>query len=122
MTDHEAAGTFGDLLTDAAHEALAFERGDLENVRVTRQKATARRAEIDPPPRYDAERIRRVRRRARMSQAVFTDALNVSVSTVRAWEQGAREPGGPSLRLLEFAERHPDAFERVVRRNDHEGS
>jgi len=33
--------------------------------------------------------------------------LNVSGSTVRAWEQGAREPEGPTLRLLEIAEKNP---------------
>jgi len=42
-----------------------------------------------------------------MSQAVFATTLNVSLATVRAWEQGTRTPEGPSRRLLEIAERHP---------------
>jgi hypothetical protein len=42
-----------------------------------------------------------------VSQPIFADVLNVSTPTVRSSEQGVREPEGPSLRLLEFAERQP---------------
>lgn len=50
----------------------------------------------------------------RMSQAVFAKTLNVSGSTVRAWEQSKRSPEGPSLRLLELAEREPALFLRTL--------
>jgi hypothetical protein len=40
--------------------------------------------------------------------------LNVSASTVRAWEQGAREPDGPTRRLLQVAELHPEALTDAV--------
>jgi len=30
--------------------------------------------------------------------------------TIRAWEQGKREPGGATRRLLEVAERHPEVI------------
>lgn len=49
-------------------------------------------------------------RQLRVSQPVFAGMLNASNSTVRAWEQGAREPDGPTLRLLEIAEKHPEAL------------
>jgi putative transcriptional regulator len=45
-----------------------------------------------------------------LSQPVFAAALNVSAETIRAWEQGKREPDGPTLRLLEVAEQHPEVF------------
>jgi DNA-binding transcriptional regulator YiaG len=41
--------------------------------------------------------------------------LNVSPATVRAWEQGVRVPDGPSLRLLEIAERQPAVLLAQVR-------
>jgi putative transcriptional regulator len=53
-----------------------------------------------------------------LSQAVFADALNVSRETVRAWEQGKREPGGATLRLLEVAERHPEVIMDAVAPKD----
>jgi transcriptional regulator with XRE-family HTH domain len=40
--------------------------------------------------------------------------LNVSRSTVRAWEQGRRSPDGPSLRLLEVAAERPSALLEVA--------
>jgi hypothetical protein len=52
----------------------------------------------------------------RLSQSVFARVLNVSPATVRGWERGARKPDGPTLRLLELAERQPRALMRNVTR------
>jgi hypothetical protein len=41
-------------------------------------------------------------------------ALNVSPETVRAWEQGKKQPGGPAERLLQIAEKHPRLIYSVV--------
>jgi putative transcriptional regulator len=41
-------------------------------------------------------------------------ALNVSAETVRAWEQGKREPDGAALRLLQIAEQHPEWIMETV--------
>ena len=101
---------FGEELIRAAREAAAIARGELEPARTWRIPVTARRAEIAEPPRYGAARIRRLRGTMGLSQAVFAGALNVSRETVRAWEQGKREPGGATLRLLEVAERHPEVI------------
>ena len=49
-----------------------------------------------------------------MSQQVFAELLNASASAVRTWEQGAREPDGPTRRLLEVAEHHPDVFTELL--------
>jgi putative transcriptional regulator len=51
-----------------------------------------------------------------LSQPVFAAALNVSPETIRAWEQGKREPDGPTLRLLEVAEQHPEVFLGKIRK------
>ena len=101
---------FGEELIRAAREAAAIARGELKPARAWRIPLTARRAKIAEPPRYGAARIRRLRSTMGLSQAVFADALNVSRETVRAWEQGKREPGGATLRLLEVAERHPEVI------------
>jgi putative transcriptional regulator len=49
--------------------------------------------------------IRALRKRCRLSQAVFASVLNASLSTVQKWETGAKRPGGPSLKLLSLIER-----------------
>src|SRR5581483_8158248 len=73
-----------------------------------------RRIVIDKAPIYDAEAVRAIRKRLDVSQAVFAEALNVSTSTVRSWEQGQRVPDGASRRLLEVADREPAVLFRDI--------
>lgn len=47
-----------------------------------------------------------------VSQPVFAALLSVTVSTVRAWEQGQKSPSGTARRLLEIAAMAPDLFMR----------
>ncbi len=84
-------------LLDAGHE-------------IPQPSLTARQASVRRPPRYSADRIAQIRRNLDVSQQVFADILNVSAGTVRSWEQGIRRPDGASLRLLDIAERHPEAL------------
>jgi putative transcriptional regulator len=53
------------------------------------------------PPR----KIKSLRKKAHLSQAVFAAVLNTSVSTVQKWEVGDKKPSGPSLKLLNLIER-----------------
>jgi putative transcriptional regulator len=54
-----------------------------------------------PPARaLSARQIRAIRVRTRMSRAVFAAVINTSTSTVQKWEIGAKQPSGPSLKLL----------------------
>ncbi|MGQ0814576.1 MAG: helix-turn-helix domain-containing protein [Gemmatimonadota bacterium] len=101
---------FGELLIQGLKEAIAIERGERKAARVSRRKFTARSAAAKAPPRYSKTRIIRLRRRYGVSQAVFAGMLNVSRSTVCAWEQGHNEPDGATRRLLEVAERHPEVL------------
>ena len=63
---------------------------------------------VEKPRGYAAPKVRAIRRHLGLSQTVFAITLNVSPATVRAWEQGVRVPDGPSRRLLEIADRHPE--------------
>lgn len=105
--------TLGQRLIGSAREALQIERGETEPARITRY--TAAGTEVEPPPRYVSERIKEIRDDMALSQSVFAAALNVSPETVRAWEQGKRDPDGPTLRLLEVAEQHPEVLLKKVR-------
>ena len=55
---------------------------------------------LTPVDELSPEEIVEVRRRARVSQAVFASCLNVTVSLVSQWERGEKHPRGPSLKLL----------------------
>ena len=56
-------------------------------------------------PALGAAKIKRIRKQANVSQAVFAAVLNTSVSTVQKWEIGEKSPSGPSLKLLSMIDR-----------------
>lgn len=55
---------------------------------------------LPPVKQYTAAQIKRIRIENKASQGVFAAYLNTSKSTVQKWEQGAKKPNGPSLKLL----------------------
>ena len=56
-------------------------------------------------PNYSGAKIRALRARHKLSQAVFASVLNTSLSTVRQWEIGDKHPSGPSLKLLNLLDK-----------------
>lgn len=54
-----------------------------------------------------AEDIAALRRFVCLTQKEFAHALEISVHTLRNWEQGRRKPEGPAIALLKIAARHP---------------
>ena len=60
---------------------------------------------LAPIPNYSSKRIRALRDRHKLSQAVLASVLNTSLSTVRQWEIGEKRPSGPSLKLLNLLDR-----------------
>ena len=97
----------GQELVAAAREALAHARGE----KVLRSWT----AEIPEPAKsWPRKRIAELRKkRYWVSQPVFAAILNVTASTIRAWEQGQRTPDGAACRLLEVAEIDPKIFQRL---------
>lgn len=89
-------------LQDSLRDALAYERGEQVNLRVT---------ELPPPPqRFRPRDIREIRQALNASQVLFALYLNVSTNTIRSWEQGTRRPQGADLKLLTIAKRNPQAL------------
>ena len=48
----------------------------------------------------EPKKIKQLREKERLSQAVFALVLNTSISTIQKWEAGEKKPSGPSLKLL----------------------
>ena len=60
---------------------------------------------LAPIPTYSRQKIRALRQRHKLSQAVLAAVLNTSLSTVRQWEIGDKHPSGTSLKLLDLLDR-----------------
>jgi putative transcriptional regulator len=60
---------------------------------------------LQPVPDYDAERIKALRSKLKLSQSVLASVLNTSVSKVRKWEASDKHPSGSSSKLLNLLER-----------------
>lgn len=56
-------------------------------------------------PNYTGEGVKALRSRLNVSQAVLASIINASPATVRAWEAGTKNPGGPCCKLLNLLER-----------------
>ena len=56
-----------------------------------------------------AKFARKVRRRLGLSQAEFSQRINVSLDTIRNWEQGKRCPTGAAKALLKILDKAPEA-------------
>ena len=58
--------------------------------------------------------VHAIRRRAGLSQAVFSKRIGVSTGTLRNWEQGRRKPDGPARVLLAMLARNPRIVEETL--------
>lgn len=90
-------------ILDAVHETA----GDLHRLGFI-DKRKMRKYDVlclAPIPEYDSEKIRLLRDRYQLSQAVLASLLNTSISAVRQWEVGDKHPGGSSQKLLNLLER-----------------
>lgn len=56
-------------------------------------------------PEYSPTKIKSIRAKHHLSQAVMAAALNASISTVRQWEIGQKKPSGPAAKLLSVLDR-----------------
>jgi putative transcriptional regulator len=92
--------TAGERIIKSAAEALAFARGE-----------SIVGAKVHVPEEID---VRRIRKKAAMSQAEFAEHFGVSVRTVQDWEQGRRVPGGASRAFLMVIDREPEAVRRAL--------
>ncbi len=58
--------------------------------------------------------VRALRQHLGLSQREFAARFGFSVSSVRNWEQGHRQPEGPARILLQVIAREPDAVTRAL--------
>lgn len=100
MTTRAKAGS---RILDAVHETASdlHAAGFIDMRTMQRYDALC----LEPIPSYSSAKIRALRARHKLSQAVLATVLNTSLSTVRQWEIGDKQPSGPSLKLLSLLDR-----------------
>lgn len=91
--------------------SLALGRIDPARVDATTEKDIAmQQAADESEAMQDAAKFaRRVRKRLGLSQAEFSRRIDVSLDTIRNWEQGKRSPTGAAKALLKVIDKAPEA-------------
>ena len=66
-----------------------------------------------PAPSVSAKEIVALRKKLRMSQAVFARRIRTSTGTLRNWEQQKSKPNTQAALLIRLVEQYPDMVERL---------
>ena len=111
ILDNPNSGMF-ESIKQGLTEAVAYERGNLPNVKV--DKIT-----VSPLREYSGDEVKAIRTGNNMTQKLFAEAMGVSAKTVEAWETGANSPSGTARRMLELITSDNAFFEKylIVRRD-----
>ena len=86
-------------------------RSDLIRIDATTESDIALQQAVDDAElRQDsAKYARRIRKRLGLSQSEFSQRIEVSLDTIRNWEQGKRSPTGAAKALLKILDKVPEA-------------
>ena len=90
-----------DELVESVKEMNAILAGRLKPSRLTRARDLVN---------ADSADVAALRARFKLSQAKFAALLGISVDTLQNWEQGRRQPEGPTKVLLRVAAARPDVL------------
>ena len=72
------------------------------------KKEPSRRFYIDEP------NAKEIRQKLHLTQNQFASLMNISIHTLRNWEQGRRQPEGPAKVLLNVANNHPNILIEMI--------
>ncbi len=92
---------FEELFLKSASQATEYTRNE--------QDFTTRFASlIEEPPEYSKNKIKKIREKLGVSQAIFAKIFGESLSAVQHWEQGLRNMSKSARRLLNIIEKDPE--------------
>jgi putative transcriptional regulator len=81
-------------------------------LRYARGKEPGNAYRVHVPKQVD---VKAIRTKLRMTQQTFAARFGFSVNTLRHWEQGKRQPEGPTRAYLLVIERAPEAVKKALR-------
>lgn len=91
--------------------ADSIRRGLREALSYAEGKADERAYRVHVPERID---VKAIRTRLDMTQEEFAGRFGFSVNTLRHWEQGMRQPEGPTRAYLLVIDRAPKAVQKAL--------
>lgn len=99
------------IIDPAVPASLAIGRIDTARMDATTEEdiATQQAADEAEAMQDAAKFARRVRKRLGLSQAEFSQRIDVPLDTIRNWEQGKRCPTGAAKALLKVLDKAPEA-------------
>ena len=91
-------------------------RVDKRRLDTTSEQDIAQQQRIDnDEAMQDAARFaRRVRKRLGLTQLEFSERIDVSLDTIRNWEQGKRRPTGAAKALLKVLDKAPETALKIL--------
>ncbi len=67
-----------------------------------------------PAPEVTPRELMAVRRRLKLSRALFAACLRTNVRTLENWEQGRARPNAQAALLINLVKRYPDTVQRLA--------
>jgi putative transcriptional regulator len=96
----------------------SFPKGRVDKNRLdetTEQDIALQQRVDDDEAMQDAARFaRRVRKRLGLTQLEFSQRIDVSLDTIRNWEQGKRRPTGAAKALLKVLDKAPETALQIL--------
>ena len=102
VPENETMSKAADSIRKGLEQAVAYAKGD----------TSPRAYRVHVPAHVDAKAIRT---KLGMTQQVFAARFGFSINTLRHWEQGKREPEGPTRAYLLVIERAPRVVEKALK-------
>jgi putative transcriptional regulator len=94
-------GKVADSIRRGLQEAVSYAEGGVDE----------RAYRVHVPEKID---VRAIRASLGMTQEEFAGRFGFSVNTLRHWEQGSRQPEGPTRAYLRVIERAPKAVRKAL--------
>jgi len=91
--------------------ADSIKRGLKEAIAYADGKANKKAYRVHVPEKID---VKAIRAGLDMTQESFAGRFGFSVNTLRHWEQGSRQPEGPTRAYLLVIEREPKAVQKAL--------
>ena len=92
--------------------AASIRRGLEQAIAIAKGEGRAAIYRVHVPPEVD---VRAIRLRLGLTQQVFAARFGFSINTLRHWEQGKRQPEGPTRAYLLVIDRAPKAVQKALR-------
>lgn len=85
----------------------------LAEARLGKRTLRTHAVEFKPAPRIKPQELVLVRKKLKISRAVFAAYLRTNARTLENWEQGRAKPNAQAALLINLVKRFPDTVERL---------